>query len=150
MEVTVTWEGDDKRKVEHGLQLLAKAGVWLPPILSRIGEKVKRHTDERWAREIDPEGNAWRPLNEDYKEWKRKKGFITKILQRTGYMRQTLNWQLIGEDTVAIGTAAEYAKHHQDPENPLRLRPFLGISQSDRQSIGTVIKGELRKVLEQA
>ena len=148
---TVTWNGEDVAKIQKGLRLLKQAGVWLKPILETIGERVVEHTDTRWGKEVDPRGNAWKPLNEHYRAWKVKEGRIDKILQSTGRLRHSIAWQLVGRMGVAIGTPVDYASYQQNDQTRRglgRYRPFLGVDRSDRISIGKIIAKEIRKVLQ--
>lgn len=145
---SITWEGEDLRKAQRGLALLSRAGAWMPAILGSIGEAVRQHTDDRWRKELDPSGQPWKPLTKPYAKWKAKQpGAIQKTLQFTGRLRNSIAWQLVGDDAVAVGTPLEYAAPHQNPQKPNQLRPFLGIDRADRVSMGRIIAKNIRAVL---
>ncbi len=62
----------------------------------------------------------WADLNPDYAAWKRKKGFGTKILVKTGRLRASLaladfdgSIQVINKLSLELGTSVPYAQYHQ-------------------------------------
>lgn len=175
LTMNITLDDVDLRRVQKGLQLLSRAGYFLPPVLEELGEDVVRHTDDRWEKEVDPEGNAWAPLAPSTIKQKELEGKRTKILQRDGFLRHSIRHQLVAQDTLAVGTSMEYAAVQQlggkseytiRAKNkkalawpgaahpvaavvhpPLTPRPFLGISRADRISMGKVIAKHIRLAL---
>ena len=49
------------------------------------------------------------------------------LLIRSGNMRQSIKWELRGDDTVAIGTPTKYAPFHQHGTKNMPARPFFPI-----------------------
>ena len=49
------------------------------------------------------------------------------LLIRSGNMRQSIKWELRGDDTVAIGTPTKYAPFHQHGTKNMLARPFFPI-----------------------
>ncbi len=78
---------------------------------------------------------VWAPLNPEYAAWKRKKGFGTKILVKTGKLKASLtssnddgSIRVINKLSMELGTSVPYAKYHQTGTNrglpkrePLRI-----------------------------
>jgi phage gpG-like protein len=82
-------------------------------------------------------GGAWAPLARWYAAWKRVNFPGTKILERTGALKDSVNWTGNGlgpggiwdaqPKHVLFGTAIPYGIKHQegDPTTNLPARPFL-------------------------
>ena len=62
-------------------------------VFESIGEQLQIIHRKRYKQQIDPDGNAWTPLNEKYLAKKKKEGAYKDILQYTGKMLDTLTHQ---------------------------------------------------------
>lgn len=112
-------------------------------LLQQIGEYMLDATRERAAREVDPDGIAWRALGPDYARYKRKVRPGVPILKFDYHMLgDQLSWQIEG-DSVLVGTNAVYGAIHQFGGQPgmapgaaaIPPRPWLGISSDDEDEI---------------
>ena len=82
-------------------------------MLGQIGETLMRSTRDRGARQIDPDGNKWRPLSPGYKRWKDKKRPGVPILKFDFHMLgDQLSYQ-VDPDGLLLGTNAPYGARHQ-------------------------------------
>jgi len=82
-------------------------------MLAQMGEYLLRSTRERAAREEDPNGRKWRPLEPAYARWKAKKRPGVPILKFDFHMLgDQLSYQVDGEGLL-LGTNAPYGAIHQ-------------------------------------
>lgn len=102
-------------------------------VMKDIGEELLESHRERWQAEESPDGEKWLPLSD---ETIKKKGHDL-ILREHDYLRDLLNYNV---DTLALyfGTPMEYGQFHQFGEG-VPERPWLGVSQSDIQSIESLV-----------
>lgn len=127
------------------------------PIMSVIGTALVGSTHQRFITQTDPDGQAWRSLNEEYAKTKRN----ARILTESGRLRDSINSQA-SRDEVRVGTNVIYAAIHQfggtiKPVSASHLmfrigdhfamvdsvtlpaRPFLGISAEDETEIAEIV-----------
>jgi len=128
--------------------------------LKVIGQAMLKSTRKRFDDQVDPAGHAWKALNPTYAAGKRG----TKILQESGMaggLLGSITAQVSGT-TLQIGTNKVYGAIHQfggtiEPRSypalvfkldgrlyfartvTIPARPFLGISNEDRQMIPRII-----------
>lgn len=126
------------------------------PLLLDIGEYLMIAHDQRFASQTSPEGTPWQALSPRYQRRKRKNG--DKILVLDGYLKNTLRYQVNG-DELLFGSNRPYAAIHQfggtiRPKKGKALafggrfvqsvtipaRPYLGISEQDNKEIREIIK----------
>lgn len=151
--------------IDRALARLAAKGRNMKGALAVIGERVLRQTDDRWARNIDPDGRPWKsPLSAT---WRKKKTSLT--LQESGHLRGSIRYQVTG-NTLLVGTDVPYARiHHaggktaahiirpkqgkalfwpgaghpvkavRHPGSDMPARPFLGIGRTDALDIQEVL-----------
>lgn len=164
----------DDREVLDALRSLARAGGDLSTALSVIGEKLLRTTKDRYDLERDPEGQPWAPLADETIRRKMRQGVRRgkdgrrtlvrrdgstkagairtlaglKTLVESGHLRDQLHYQVTRE-ALELGTSFIYGATHQfgDPKRHIPARPFLGITQADRQMILSVLRDHLRRAL---
>ena len=133
------------------------------PIMSAIGTGMVGSTHRRFISQKSPEGEKWKALNSEYKKTKRN----SRILTESGRLRDSINHKA-GRDQVTIGTNAKYAAVHQlgatiKPKSASHLvfrlasgivlaksvtipaRPYLGISDDDREMISETVFGALQR-----
>ena len=137
----------DDRRISEALQRLAERTEDITPALQNIGEYMRFRTEENFRNESTPDGQRWAALSLTYAAQKRKRGRINKILQFKGDLRSSIAYQLIGKDSVAIGTnvavgAYSLGSIHQfgSPRRKIPARPFLGISDTDAEEIVAIIE----------
>jgi phage virion morphogenesis protein len=135
--IEVEW---DSREVLAALQQLQNRISNLRPALAEIGEKLTESTQQRFASEQTPQGTAWAANSPVTVA---KKGG-QPILTDGGMLGSTIDYQLLGNDGVAIGSPMEYAAMMQfggtKSEFPhlwgdIPAREFLGVSDADRDQI---------------
>lgn len=140
----------DDAEVQRLLRELAERADDLTPAMKQIGEYMRLRTEENFAAQQSPEGNAWRALNPNYAAAKRKKGGIAKILQYTGDLRSSIAYQaeprsvFIGTNIKASNGYSLGAIHNFGaPRRNIPARPFLGVSQADREEITMILRDYL-------
>lgn len=118
-----------------------------------IGEYLVLAVDDRFREERAPDGTAWAPLSPATLLTKKGK----KILQEKGNrggLRGSINYRAT-EDEVRIGSAKKYARVHQvgiGRRSSVRTgrvmpaipaRPYLGISEVDREEVRAIMAEHL-------
>lgn len=110
----------------------------LSPAMREIGEYHLLATDQRWEREVAPDGTRWRDLRPATVARKRNAGRIVKILQETGTARASINYRA-DRFSVSTGTPQKYMATHQ------KDRRFLGYSDDDLGEVKTILTNYLVK-----
>jgi phage gpG-like protein len=108
--------------------------VWAP---------VRAWLKSRLRRQFDAEGtpNKWARLSPEYAKWKEVHYPGAKILERTGYLKESLtdgNADTIDRETDTLfeyGTRTPYGKYHQDGGTRLRQRKIFDFDDEDRRSL---------------
>lgn len=80
------------------------------PMLDKMGEALLDFHRQRFKDQVSPSGEAWQELSRRYK--KRKKRNKDKILVLDGTLRNTLRWQIRGNEML-FGTDRPYGAIHQ-------------------------------------
>ncbi|QXC19153.1 phage virion morphogenesis protein [Citrobacter braakii] len=80
------------------------------PMLDKMGEALLQFHRQRFKDQESPSGEAWQELSRRYK--KRKKRNRDKILVLDGTLRNTLRWQIRGNELL-FGTDRPYGAIHQ-------------------------------------
>ncbi|ELS9321426.1 phage virion morphogenesis protein [Salmonella enterica] len=80
------------------------------PMLDKMGEALLDFHRQRFKDQESPSGEAWQELSRRYK--KRKKRNKNKILVLDGTLRNTLRWQIRGNEML-FGTDRPYGAIHQ-------------------------------------
>ena len=149
----ITISVDDK-EVSQALHALKEKVIDLRPVLETIGELLTESTQDRLnsGKNVDPTGKPWVTLQPWYQEQKKRNQ--GKILSLNGHLTDSINHDVINGNTVVVGTNKEYAAIHQfggviRPKAAKALnvggravkkvtipaRPFLGISNQDKENI---------------
>lgn len=150
----------DSRTTLGALDRLYAAAGDLKPALKNIGEEVLAGSArDRFVSETDPQGRPWPDLNPLYALTKKGPG---KLKGESRQLSQ-IDWQLDGETAVDAGSNLIYARIHNEggvikPKTAAALvfsmggqtfkvksvtipkRQFLGISDSDMQTILAIIE----------
>ncbi|MGJ8523021.1 hypothetical protein R84981_001714 [Carnimonas sp. R-84981] len=122
--------------------------------LRDIGEMLLLSTDDRFRSQVSPDGRPWAPLSPT--TLARKKG--GRILRERGFLQDTIRYQ-VNNNELAIGTDRVYGAVHQFgqkkgasgrnkrgspiPWGDIPARPFLGLSNDDRDEIVEIIRDYL-------
>lgn len=158
------------------------------PLLESIGEEMVDRTIRRFDTLIAPDGTPWAANAEsNFDQYlsrlansRKKNGSLRKQAQapkagkkpltgESGKLRRTINYQLHGNNTVSIGSPADYAPFQQHgtrphtivPKNKKALafggivvrkvnhpgspaRPFLGFSDADQSDIRAIVLSYLK------
>lgn len=136
----------DARNVELALGKLAAAAGNVRPALVEIGDHMIDWHQQRWDRQVDPDGRRWEALSPRYQ--RRKKKHKDRILLLDEILRDTLHYQA-DADSLQFGTSREYGATHQfgDPRRNIPARPFLGISEEDEREITEILAEHLNRTL---
>lgn len=108
-------------------------------VFESIGEQLQIIHRKRYKQQIDPDGNAWTPLNEKYLAKKKEQGAYKDILQYTGKMLDTLTHQA-NDYGVKFGSNAIQAASQHYGRDGIPSRKFVGINDDDRAIIAEEIK----------
>jgi len=114
-------------KLQKKLNDFALSGGDKDRLLTSLGGVLENQTWERFQLQKDPSGDPWHELTEAYKK---RKALTSSggILNREGYLMDTIESQLTGRDSVLVGSPMEYADYHQSAKDKKRRRQFLGLS----------------------
>ena len=108
-------------------------------VFESIGEQLQIIHRKRFKQQIDPDGNAWTPLNEKYLAKKKEQGAYKDILQYTGKMLDTLTHQATDYGVKFGSNAIQAASQHYGRDD-IPSRKFVGINNDDRAIIAEEIK----------
>lgn len=134
----------DDREVLAALRRLQAAGADMEPVFRTIGEHLLISTRARFDKQQAPDGSAWAPLTPAYQA--RKKKNKDKILQYYGYLYDLLRYEASGSG-VEFGTDRIQGATHQFGRDGIPARPFLGLSDGDRQDILAIVSDHLGRAL---
>jgi phage virion morphogenesis protein len=115
-------------------------------LMEEIGQIVLLSTDQRWEKEIDPNGDRWAENSAYTRQLKQEQGRIDKILQSSGRARASINYK-VDRDQVVIGTNVEYMVKHQLGTEGQKKREFLGISDEDKVEIAIAADEYLKRII---
>lgn len=138
--VTIEIDAASMAEMSEALDRLANHCRNIAPALKEIGEMLKRSTDERFDRQVAPDGTPWADIDGETMIAKRGTPGEGKILTHTTRLRRSINYQVVG-DGLLVGTNVLYAAIHQlGGETGSRgrrfemiARPFLGLSADDKE-----------------
>lgn len=143
----------DDRELQAALRNLQQVTGNLRPALQKIGDKLKESTQQRFASQTAPDGSAWMGNAESTIERKGRNQPLTEH----GTLGDTIDYQLLGNDGVQIGSPIEdYAAmmqfggtHAEFPAlwGDIPARPFLGISTDDRNTVLDILTRHLERAL---
>lgn len=107
-------------------------------VFNAIGEQLQVIHRKRYKQQIDPDGNAWTPLNDKYLAKKKEEGAYKDILQYTGKMLDTLTHQATDYGVKFGSNAIQAASQHYGRDG-IPSRKFVGINNADRAIIAEEI-----------
>lgn len=117
-------------------------------LLMEIGEELTDSTIERWRSGTAPDGTPWAPNSpvtiEIYQGMFADAGSKKPLVGETRGLVGEISWQLDGDAAVEVGSPMPYANMQQFGGTKAQwphlwgdipARPFLGISNSDEETI---------------
>lgn len=148
----------DNKTVLDALNRLRQSAARPAPVLLEIGEKLLESTKARFEAQTAPDGSRWAP-NAPV-TLARKKG-NRPLIGETGTLMDQINYQLINESTLELGSPTIYAATQQFgarqgqfgrtrrnapiPWGDIPARPFIGISESDGETILNLVTKYLQE-----
>lgn len=117
--VAVQFEPDDQA-LAAALTRLAEATTNYYPLFVDIGESALAFIQGYFDNERAPDGEPWTPLDPDYLDWKKEKGFLLDILKQRGVLFRTITY-LPTANSLTIGSNLVYAAVQNDK------RPFVNL-----------------------
>lgn len=127
-----------------------------------IENLLLRRTKERFLKEVDPGGVAWKALAQSTIDDKIKRNKLMKKLQRTGLLYNSIAIIKRSQTTLASATGAGfsigvvnsnngeygadpgiYGRVHQFGTSRVPKRRFLGISAADVKSVDGILRREI-------
>ena len=145
MQISIRVEG--LKRVQQKLKVTADRLINLQPYWQLVGMYVQRQTiRERFNKEQSPEGQKWKPLSHATirrRKKHHKKGSM-KILQDTGELRRSIAYEA-NNDSVRVGSKLKYARTHQFGRGNIPARPFLGVTESEKQHITSMFRQYLKR-----
>lgn len=158
----------DVSQVQSVFQRLAHAVSDTTPIMRAIGTGLVANTHDRFDDAVDPDGNAWAPLDPVYAASKRGPGILRESAMRGG-LQGSITYRA-GRNQVTVGTNKVYGAIHQFggvivPKHgqflifhiggklvkarsvTIPARPYLGVSSEDRDMILDVVTGALDRAI---
>lgn len=147
----ITVEFDDT-KIKKALQDLQSATGDLSPAFREISEVLIESTKQRFVSSTGPDGQNWQDNSQVTIERKGR----NKPLVDSNTLMDEINYQIIGNNTLEIGSSMKYAAMQQfggtkDEFSHLwgdiPARPFLGISSDDESSILSTIEDHILKAI---
>lgn len=132
----------EDRDVAAAFDRLLEAGGDLEPAFRDIGELLLISHRERFRTQESPDGVPWTPLSPKYQARKRRNR--GKILVLEGWLSGRMSYAA-GPDRLVFGTPMIYGATHQfgDPARNIPARPFLGISEGDREGIFDILRDHI-------
>ena len=100
-------------------------------LLTVLGNQVRSQTLRHFEQESGPAGK-WAGLRPS--TVRQKRGGQGQILSDTGRLRGSIS-AVIGPAEVEIGTNVFYGKFHQHGTRKMVARPFLGLTDGDRDAL---------------
>jgi len=98
----------DDGEVIKTLARIERKGGNMAGALKIVGERMVRHTDDRFVRQRDPAGKRWAPLRPATRARKHN----PRILEERGHLRGSIRYQVDG-NTLRVGTNVVYGPIHQ-------------------------------------
>lgn len=117
------------------------------PLFRDIGEYLLRSHDQRWDKAVSADGTPWAPLKPATLRRKARTKPNAGILVLDEHLRRLV--VQTSRNSVEIGTPLIYGATHQfgDPDRNITARPFLGLSDADRDEIGDLAADFLKSAL---
>jgi len=116
----------------------------LRPLLDALGAEGEAQTRRRIDEEkTAPDGTPWAPLSPAYQARKDKLKPGVGLLEYEGHLRDSLTYNVIGDDEVEWGSNRVYAAIHQFSGEEVGInipaRPYLGLSQENQADMDAIV-----------
>ena len=145
MQINIQVEG--LARVQQKLKVTADKLHNLTPFWQTVGMYVQRQTiRERFNKEQSPDGQKWKPLAESTikRRKKRHKRGNMKILQDTDELRRSIAYEA-DSHSVRVGSKLKYARTHQFGRGKIPARPFLGVTNNEKEHITSMFRQYLKR-----
>jgi len=105
-------------------------------LMKSLGNEIVEQSRSRILEtQEDPDGNKWQDYADSTLRGLKAKGLekVVSLLNREGYLHQSIDVQQSGQWSVLVGSAREYAGVHQWGYKPKNIpaRAYLGLSSDD-------------------
>lgn len=125
-------------------QLHQKLNGDLTPLMEAIGSVLENNTRDRFDTKLSPNGEYWANLMPSTIAQKGN----DKILDDSNDLKKSIAWHA-NKDSVSVGTPEPYGVYHQFGAKKrngedMSARPFLGLSDDDKQDIYAMINDYLQ------
>jgi phage virion morphogenesis protein len=143
----------DNKTVLDALNRLQQAAARPRPALLEIGEDLLESTQQRFSTQTAPDGSRW---ERNSPSTIKRKGRDRPLVGETGTLMNEINYQLIDDATLEVGSPKVYAAMQQfggmKSQFPhlwgdIPARPFIGVSDADGENILQVIERYLKDQL---
>lgn len=117
-----------------------------------IGQYITEVIKQSFDNQASPEGVGWSPLTPSTRAWKSKHRYSSKALIRTGKLKRSVGFTIIGRTAVFAGAADDKAPWHQFGTNiggsarsgghrvGVPARPFIGLSDAHEARIQRLVE----------
>lgn len=106
-------------------------------LMREIEGYMQESVDQAFVDEKDPEtGKKWKPVLDNYRRWKAKHNYSSKILQLSGELAMSVSgWH--NATKAVVGSNLKYAARHNFgyDETGLHQRRFAGLDETARENI---------------
>jgi phage virion morphogenesis protein len=114
---------------------LSAANADMRDFFADVGGSLLISTRARGNQEVDPDGVHWVPLNPKYAARKAKQRPGLPILHFDGHLLGDKLAYDASSAELLFGTGSKYGASQQFGRGGIPARPFLGLSESDREGI---------------
>ena len=127
--------------VNDMLNRISRKGEDITGALNIIGERILRHTGERFTAQRDADGSPWKPLRPATLRHKKNPMILTESHHLRGSIRHQAS-----DNVLRVGTNKVYGAIHQlggkagrGRKVNIPARPYLGIGKDDSKDIVEVL-----------
>lgn len=128
---------DDIQKLDLSLESMKRRSRDLLPPLHQGGILMLRSIDLNFRQSGRP--RKWKPLSKLTLKRKVQAGFSSKPLIRTGLLKRSITFSVVGKTKLSIGTPVLYGSYHQFGTKFIPKRPFLVFHEEDIDRINQLI-----------
>lgn len=138
----------DDRALKRAIAGIIERGDDVGPLMRDWGEALTLQHEDRFRLQESPDGAPWEPLDPAYEARKRDERPAAGILVFDEFLRR-LHYNA-GRDYLEFGSGRIYAATHQfgDKGRGIPARPFLGVSDDDRDELLEIARDYFRQALE--
>lgn len=117
--------------------------------LDQVGQLLRNSTQQRiTTTKTSPNGSPFAPWSVATLFARQKKGNAARgILYDTGNLLNAVQYQVVGKQVeVGVDGSAPYGVYLQNGTRHMPARPFVGISEQDRQMVRVLLQSYLKQV----